>query len=53
MYDIIEFENLLFFVRPQLNDESRMLLAKLHSEDRFWRTVFMVPAAPLSGGQKA
>ena len=42
-----------FFVRPQLNDESRIMLAKLHSGDRFWKTVFMVPAAPFTCGQKA
>ena len=42
-----------FFVRPQLNDESRIMLAKLHSGDRFWKTVFMLPAAPFTCGQKA
>ena len=43
-----------FFVRgPQLNDESRMTLAKMYSGDRFWKTVFMVPTAPFSCGQKA
>ena len=41
-----------FFVRPQLNDESRIMLAKLHSGDRFWKTVFMVPAAPFTCGQR-
>ena len=42
-----------FFVRPQVNDESRMILAKLHSGDGFWRTMFMVPAPPFTCGQKA
>ena len=42
-----------FFVRgPQLNDESRMTLTKMYSGDRFWKTVFMVPAAPFSCGQR-
>ena len=41
-----------FLVRPQLNDESRMMLAKIHSGDRFLKTVFMVPAAPFTCGQR-
>ena len=39
--------------RPStINDESRMMLAKIHSGDRFLKTVFMLPAAPFTCGQK-
>ena len=40
--------------RPStINDESRMMLAKIHSGDRFLKTVFMVPTAPFYVWTKA